>query len=569
MKEVRPCGSGKEVRAGGGPEKGNVDRTRRRTRDIPWACLLGALLAVSPCASGQQDASTVQSPQRTAILEFPNLGAVPGSTAPRLGPLPGALSTTFEPDASTAGSGVLGGRQRTGRLPRSGKTKAVAAATGGMQLPESLPTPAALPGSAAVPGSLLDAAVFADEGPADGLTLDAAIERMMAANLDVRALRHELTQADADVLTAGLRTNPLIYMDTQFIPYGTFNEQRPGGPTQYDVNITYPLDVSHKRQARTVVARMARSTLEAQFQDVVRRQIDNVGRAFVTLQSARLDMLTAQAAVRRREHLLEDMRLNARPDDTTSADAIDHLTLALERSRTTLGDTAEAFEDAQEGLGVLLNLTAAEAAALQPRGSLRGAVPPPPAVEELSGLALRCRPDVHAARLGVTRAGAEVSLQRANRFDDVYLFYDPITYQDNRPSNQLSSHSWAIGLTFALPIYNRNQGNIAKAESNVTQTKLELSSLERRVLAEVRLAAREYERSRQALEQIETAVLPRMTATLVRKLGEFGAGRLSPDDFEVTLDDATEVAQSHREAIVRHRRSMLDLNAAVGLRLLP
>jgi cobalt-zinc-cadmium efflux system outer membrane protein len=190
-------------------------------------------------------------------------------------------------------------------------------------------------------------------------------------------------------------------------------------------------------------------------------------------------------------------------------------------------------------------------------------------VEELSKLALRCRPDVHAARLGVTRAGAEVSLQRANRFDDVYLFYDPITYQDNRPTNQLSSHSWAIGLTFALPIYNRNQGNIAKAESNVAQTKLELSSLERRVLAEVRLAAREYERSRQALEQIESAVLPRMTATLDRKLKEFGAGRLTPDDFEVTLDDASEVAQSHRDAIVRHRRSMLDLNTAIGLRLLP
>ena len=97
------------------------------------------------------------------------------------------------------------------------------------------------------------------------------------------------------------------------------------------------------------------------------------------------------------------MRRNARPDDTTSADAIDHLTLALERSRTTLGDTAEAFEDAQEGLGVLLNMPPDEAAALQPRGSLRGAVPPPPAGEELSGLALRCRPDVHAARLAIPR----------------------------------------------------------------------------------------------------------------------------------------------------------------------
>jgi hypothetical protein len=42
----------------------------------------------------------------------------------------------------------------------------------------------------------------------------------------------------------------------------------------------------------------------------------------------------------------------------------------------------------------------------------------------------------NVCRAFVNRAGAEVRLQRANRFDDVYLFYDSITYQDNRPSNQ-------------------------------------------------------------------------------------------------------------------------------------
>jgi hypothetical protein len=30
-----------------------------------------------------------------------------------------------------------------------------------------------------------------------------------------------------------------------------------------------------------------------------------------------------------------------------------------------------------------------------------------------------------------------------------------------------------------------------------------------------------------------------------------------------------EVTQSHRDALVRHRRAMLDLKTAVGLRLLP
>ena len=162
-----------------------------------------------------------------------------------------------------------------------------------------------------------------------------------------------------------------------------------------------------------------------------------------------------------------------------------------------------------------------------------------------------------------------MKLQRANRFDDVYLFYDPFTYQNNQPFGAPSATSWALGVTCALPIYNRNQGNIARAESNVGQTKLELASLERRIASEVRLAEREYRRSREALEQIETAILPRITATMRRKTEQFAAGRITADDYEGHLDDAAEVAQAHRDALVRHRRAMLDLNTAVGLRIVP
>ncbi|NCA12515.1 TolC family protein, partial [bacterium] len=339
--------------------------------------------------------------------------------------------------------------------------------------------------------------------------------------------RQELTQADADILTAGLRTNPLIYMDTQFIPYGTFNDARPGGPTQYDLNITYPLDVSRKRQARVVVARMARTTLEAQFQDVSRRQIDNVGKAFVNLQAARIDSLSAEAAVRRQGQFLAEFRRTADPPDPRAADAIDHLTFVLERARTTLGDALEAYDDAREGLGVLLSLPLEDTARLEPSGKLRSDFPPPPAGEDLTALAVRCRPDLRAARLGLDRAGAEIALQRANRFDDVFLFYDPITIQDTSPFGKQSASSWAVGLTFSLPVFNRNQGNIARAESNMTQTRLELASLERRIAAEVRLAEREYRRSRDALEQIEREVVPRAAALVERKTAEFTAGKIS------------------------------------------
>jgi len=550
-----------------------VVQSSRRLRSACLAAVAPALVLALASAerlgAQQSDGAAARSP----VLEFPNLGPVPGSFEPSLGPADGSLDAEPRFEGGTAGSGVLGGRQRTGRVPRGqrhGPLGSQIAATRGMQLPESLPAPEPrAPAGTAAPGVPLDAAILDEPGPADGITLDAAIDRMMATNLDLRALRHELTQADADVLTAGLRTNPLVYMDTQFIPYGQFSRANPGGPTQYDINITHPFDLSQKRQARTVVARMARSTIEAQFQDVTRRQIDNLYRAYVNLQAARIDLLSTRATVARQERFLEDFARRARPDDEAATDGIDHIALVLEQTRGAVGEAEEAFADAQEGLAVLLGVPVHDVAGLAPRDPLRMPFPAPPTAAELTALALRCRPDLRASRLGVHRAGAEVQLQRANRFDDVYLFYDPFTYQDNAPFGAPGATSWALGLTFALPVYNRNQGNIARAESNVSQTKLELAAVERRIAAEVRLAEREYDRSRQALEQIERAILPRITATLDRKTAEFRAGRLSADEFAGHLDDATDVARSRTEALVRHRRAMLGINTAVGLRVLP
>jgi len=89
------------------------------------------------------------------------------------------------------------------------------------------------------------------------------------------------------------------------------------------------------------------------------------------------------------------------------------------------------------------------------------------------------------------------------------------------------------------------------------------------VVSEARLAERECQRSREALEQIEKSILPRVAATLRRKTEQLSAGTISADDYQGHLDDAAEVTQAHRDAIVRHRRAMLDLNTAVGLRILP
>jgi len=486
---------------------------------------------VAPACAWQQEGADGRT--RGRILEFPNLGPIPGATTPSLGPGPGAFDDPAAPSAQ-----VIGGRRRSSVLPRDRAAGALARGTTsrGMRLPEPLPAPAArLPGLA-LGTSALDRRLAEDPGPAGGLSYDAALDRMMGSNLDIRALRHELTQADADILTAGLRTNPLVYVDSQFIPYRPFGSDNPGGPTQYDVNLTLPMDVSGKRKSRTVVARVARSALEAQFQDVVRRQIGNVATAWVGLQATRIELLAAEAALRQQEALLVEAARDA-GGERPNAPSRRRLAREIERTRALVADAREAFEDSQETLAVLLDIPPAETASLVPSGSLRVEAPAAPELDELLRLAAGCRPDLRAVRLGVERARAEVDLQRSSRFDDVYLFYDPFTAQDLRPYGHGTSTSWAVGLTFSVPLFNRNQGNVARAESNVGQSRTEAAAVERRVAAEVRLAEREYRYAREALERIDSVVFPEAEAALAQAQAEYAAGTIGFDDLRDELEE--------------------------------
>ena len=187
------------------------------------------------------------------------LGGAPGAGGGALGNLPGS------------GAQYLGGRPgpTAPHTPTSVTNPTAAAGPTENQMGIAAPQPQPTP-TAPLYGSLSLPEVIEDEGPKDGLTLDLAIDQLVQESLDLHAKFYEIPQAQADILNAGLRANPVFYADGQLVPYGQYSRNRPGGQTQYDVNISYPFDVSHKRQARILVATRAKRVLEAQYQDAVR-----------------------------------------------------------------------------------------------------------------------------------------------------------------------------------------------------------------------------------------------------------------------------------------------------------
>jgi cobalt-zinc-cadmium efflux system outer membrane protein len=405
------------------------------------------------------------------------------------------------------------------------------------------------------------------EGPPNGLTIDAAIEYMVRNNLDLRAKAAEIPKAEADILTASLRANPLLYADTQFIPYGSFSEQRPGGPTQYDLNITQPLDLSHKRRARTEVASRAKKVTEAQYQDAVRQAIDNLATAFVDVLAARETLRFSRASLTGLGETLRTARGLA--ELNISSTALTDIEVQRETAEVAVLEAEESLKDATRALATLLNLPPAAAETLEVRGSLHTLHPEAPPADALIRMALEGRPDIVAFRLGVRRAEAEVQLARANRLEDVFLLVQPYTFQDNSPSGLKSAHSAAVGVTIPLPLFNRNQGNIQRARITVGQTMTELAELERRVVAEVQRAERAYQVTHAAEQRFEGGILDKARQSRDTTFRLYTEGEADFDAFLNAQRRYNEVVRQYRDTLVRHRRSMLQINTAVGRRIFP
>ncbi|WZO98206.1 TolC family protein [Isosphaeraceae bacterium EP7] len=493
----------------------------------------------------------------------------PGRESPTLGESPGAGSRPLGNSPGDADSILLGRPGRSG--PRVSNTLTRPAGPFEPQAPAGITKPirreqAQLPtlGPLALPGERFEE----DEGPADGLTLDAAIERLVRSNLDLRTQFVEIPQADADILTASLRANPLFYADANAVPYGNFSPARPGGQTQYDVSVTYPFDVSKKRKSRMMVAFRAKRVLEAQFQDAVRLQIDNLYNAYIDVLAARETLRFARAALEGLNQLQSTSSQLFKSGTKTEAE-LNQVRIQRTSAVLQVREAEGGVRRTKRALSVLLNLPLDQADGLELRGTILDLFDEPPPDEKLIEIALGCRPDLNAFRLGIERAHSDVKLAQANKYADVYFMAAPYVFQNNAPFGTKSAHSWSVAVTVPIPVYNRNQGNIQRARLNVTQTQIGMAALEEKVRGEVLEADQEYDLSKAALAEIREELLPEASQVRNTALRLYLGGETAVAPYLEAQRDYNEVVRQYRDALVRHRRSMLELNTALGTRALP
>jgi len=393
------------------------------------------------------------------------------------------------------------------------------------------------------------------------ITLDEAVELALAHNHSLRATRTLTLQNQAQEITANLRPNPTLNFDSQFLPVfspSDFTTDNLSEVQQFDVGIGYLFERGRKRQRRLQAARDQTAVTRAQVSDAERALVFSVGQEFVAVLLAESTLRFAQLDLKSFEDTVDVAQAQYKSGYISEGDYL-KIKLQLLQFQTDVSSARLARVQALVALRELLGYDAVPAN-YDVVGDLTYQ-PVQAKLEDLQAKALRERPDYHAAAMGVTAAESQISLARANAKQDVNA---TAAYTHTAG---LSSASFFVN--FGLPIFNRNQGEIARTGYALTQAQEMQSSANDTVLSDVS-GAYEALRSSEEVVQLYTSGYLKQ-AQDSRDISEYAYKRGATGllDFLDAERSNRAVQLAYRQALSSYMTALEQMKAAVGTRTLP
>jgi cobalt-zinc-cadmium efflux system outer membrane protein len=369
-------------------------------------------------------------------------------------------------------------------------------------------------------GLLLALQAGAQSSPAAKVTVDQAVAEAIQNHASLMAERANMGIADARILTARLRPNPEVSTEGDHLDMlGTgFNETNGGGPTEFSLRTDFPIELGGKRERRIDVAEKSKSVVELAFLDAVRVLTLDVRNTCVDALLARENLELARLNLESLNRIVAINATRVKAGDIPEVDLIRSRVAALQYAnavrRAELA-VQEAAMRLKTVLGRSLGSPAPEVAGdLQREATVL-------ALEELRATALDSRPDLRALRLDQDRAAAELRLQLAQARPDLTIGAEYRRQQVNAQSNSLG-----FFVSAPLQIFNRNQGEIARARQEQRQGGLRVRALELAVANEVENAYNRFLTAQGLLQAIRGQLLE--GARDVREITDYSYQRGEP-----------------------------------------
>jgi cobalt-zinc-cadmium efflux system outer membrane protein len=182
-------------------------------------------------------------------------------------------------------------------------------------------------------------------------------------------------------------------------------------------------------------------------------------------------------------------------------------------------------------------------------------------LDDLKSLALRTRPDLQAAHLGVTAAQSQESLAEANGKRDLNVTFDY--------THTAGVNSGAFFFNMDLPIFDRNQGEIARTKYAITQSQEQQNESAEQVITDVVDAYEALHANDQIIQLYRGGYVDQ--AQKSRDITEYAYRKGAASLLDFLDSERTYRANqlAYRQALASYMTALEQMRQAVGTRDLP
>lgn len=397
-----------------------------------------------------------------------------------------------------------------------------------------------------------------------GVGLDDAIARALDREPSLRAVRADIEVARGLRQQAGLRPNPTFTFERRDEPAGTDNLT--------SVGIEWPLDL-FRRSARVQTAERGLEATQFAVTDRERVLVADVRTQYGAAAAAVRDVVVADDLVTTAHRQFEIVRARVDAGATPPLER-DLLEVELRRFETERLLAAGRADAALVLLKQLLGMSPDEPLQLRQTletlvaGGTSGASP-------ASSVAIAARPDVREAEARVTLADARIDQARREGRLDVSLYGTYMRMDAGFPQQGFGAtgalervrgrfHYVAAGAMVMVPLFNRNQGQIAAAQAERSGAEARRAAAELAARAEVAAAQARDAQAQRAVGLYTGGMLrlARQNLDVVRQT--FDLGRATVFDVLTEQRRYLEIEQAYTTALREAWEARAALTRALG-----
>jgi cobalt-zinc-cadmium efflux system outer membrane protein len=379
----------------------------------------------------------------------------------------------------------------------------------------------------------------------DGLSQDEAVALALWNNAQFQTDLASLGFARAELMEANMLKNPV------------FSILFPISPKLLETELDIPIDVLWQRPHRVAAVEFDAQKIS---ENLIENGLGLIKEVQITygdllLAKERISLATDKAKLQVQINQLDQSRLvvGEISELTASASSVNAL-----RASDTVRRFSKEADILKHKLNSLLGITSEDIiydtvpSEITPISDL--------SIDDILKTAFTCRPDLRAAELAIEAAGERVGWEKSK----VYNFIAVLDGDDTEDD----SFTIRPGFSVEVPVFNRNDAKIARAEAELEQAARQYEAIRQNVILQVQQSYIQYTSAHEQFELWNSDIIPALEQAVEQARSSYQTGEVSLILVLQTQIQLIEARMHLTELVAGLNNSTAELNYSIGKKMI-